>query len=66
MAAKTKKAAEKQVEQAYYSMCSGVVINIMDIPKVFKVGLDALANGADDVELQAVIYTFVRSIEKAS
>lgn len=63
MATKADKAAHKQVEKAYYAMCSGITINLMDIPKVMQVGLDALSNGADDVELRAVMFTFVKSIE---
>ncbi len=58
------KAARRRVEQVYYANCSGIQIDMMDIPKVFDVGLKAIAEGADDAVLQATIITFVESIRK--
>lgn len=53
---------EKRIERAYLSRCSGIAINVMDIPKVFKVGKDALDGGADDAALGDAIAAFVETI----
>lgn len=58
------KAARRRVEAAYSATCSGVQIDMMDIPRVFAVGLKAIAEGADDATLQAAIVTFVATIRK--
>lgn len=58
------KAARRRVEQVYNANCSGIQIDMMDIPRVFDVGLKAIAEGADDAVLQATIITFVESIRK--
>ena len=58
------KAAEKKVEKIYYANCSGIQINIMDIGKVFKVGVAAIANGLDDVAVTDVVTNFVETIRQ--
>lgn len=44
---KAEKKLDAAIERIYYSRCSGVQINIMDIPKVFAAGHAAAAAGAD-------------------
>jgi len=56
------KALDKRVERAYYATCEGIAINIMDIGKVFKVGREALAAGADEATLRQAIRDFVETI----
>lgn len=58
------KAAEARVDRAYMRICSGVQINIMDIGKVFKVGMAAIAAGADETALETAIVNFVQTIRK--
>lgn len=62
MTKKEKKLAETKVERAYYKRCSGITINIMDIPKVFKVGLQAIEDGLDGEALEDCIAAYVETI----
>ncbi len=55
------KKQDKQIEQVYYANCSGIQINMMDIPRVFDVGRRAIASGVD---LKQAIVAFVDSIRK--
>jgi hypothetical protein len=55
---------EKRIEKIYYKSCSGIQINVMDIQKVFDEGHKAIAEGADDVQLEERIKTFVKSISQ--
>jgi hypothetical protein len=59
---KADKAIDKRIETIYYRNCSGIQINIMDIPRVFAEGRKAIAEGADDTALTAKIVAFVESI----
>jgi hypothetical protein len=59
---KAEKIAEKRVERAYYATCSGIRINIMDIPKVFEYGELKVAEGLDDAALAASIRAYVETI----
>lgn len=38
---------DKQIEAIYYANCSGLVINIFDISKIFAAGRAAAAAGQD-------------------
>lgn len=56
------KKQDRRIEQAYYKVANGIQINMMDIPKVFAVGRQALAEGADDEALEQAISSFVQKI----
>jgi hypothetical protein len=56
---KAEKLLDKKVEAVYYKTCSGIQINIMDIPKVFKYGRQLIAEGKS---LEEELPKFVRSI----
>ena len=59
-----KKLDDKRIEQAYYKVADGVQIDMMAIPKVFKVGEKAIAEGADDAALEKAIADFVETIRE--
>ncbi len=53
------KKLEKQVEQAWYRLASGVQVNIMDIGKIFDRGVKSLQENRDlDEEMQKCIQDF--------
>lgn len=55
----TEKKMEKEVEQMWYKIASGVQVNIMDIGKIFKRGVTALKEGRDlETELKACVVDF--------
>jgi hypothetical protein len=55
------KKIDRLIELAYYRTCSGVVINVMDIGKVFTEGRRAYAAGEN---LDAAVAAFVATIRK--
>lgn len=59
-----KKAVDNRIQKAYGQACANVQVGIMDIPKIFRVGRDAIEAGADDVALQLKIREFVETIRK--
>lgn len=67
MAVKTKRQQardDKRIEAAYYRSCSGVQIDILDIPKVFKAGQELLDKGCTEPELEAGIRAAVEALNK--
>lgn len=62
MTKKELKARRRRIELAYYKTCSGVVIDVFDLPKVFEYGLMYLERMApvDDQELESAICSYVR------
>ena len=57
---------DERISRAFMQNCSGIEIDITDIPKVFKTGRDAFfANSAiTDAALTGVILAFVSTIRK--
>ena len=53
---------DSRIERAYRAQCCNIQINLMDIPKVFKVGRDLIATGADDAALADGVRAYVETI----
>lgn len=64
MTKKEQKAATQRVSSIYSRRCHGIAIDIFDMGKVMKVGLDAVAAGEDDAGIGDKIATFVQTIRK--
>jgi hypothetical protein len=62
MKTKEEKARERRIDRAFAKTSSGIVINILDIPKVFREGQKAIAEGVDDAELEKRMRAFLESI----
>lgn len=58
---KADKALDREINKLYNENCSGIQINIMDIPKVFAEARKARAEGRD---MKEAIVSFVNSIRK--
>ena len=61
---KAEKIAERRVDMAYRATCSGIQINILDIPKIFAYGELKVAEGLDDAALAASIRAYVETIRQ--
>jgi hypothetical protein len=61
---KEEKLIDKRIERAYRRSCHGMVIAILDIPKVFAVGRTCIAEGSDDMRLEQQLRAYVESIMK--
>jgi hypothetical protein len=55
---------DKLIEQAYYATCSGIQIDILDIPKVFEAGRAELARGTGYDALKLAVRAYVDTIRK--
>jgi len=62
MTKKEIKARDARIQKAYLATCSGIQIPILDMPKVWKVGIASIERGADDATLGADIRSFVETI----
>ena len=58
------KKVDARINAAYKVVGNCVEINMMDIPKVFKAGRDAIEAGADDEALKARLAEVLQSIRK--
>ncbi len=58
------KALDARIQRAYGLACSGIQINLLDIPKVYAEGRKAIEAGADDAALQEAIKAFVAKIRQ--
>lgn len=61
MAKRTDK-IDKQIEKAWYSLASGVQVNIMDIPRIFREVRAAVEGGANlEAAVTIVVAQFRRN-----
>lgn len=59
----TAKQINKMVEQSYYRSCHGIMVNVMDLDKVFRAGAAAVREGQRDAQLDASVRAFVDTIK---
>jgi hypothetical protein len=59
---KRHKDAEKRISRAYHETCAGIQIDMMDIPRIFKLGRQYIAEGIDDAGLRERLRNFVETI----
>ena len=57
---------DERISRVFMQNCSGIEIDITDIPKVFKAGRDAVSKHPEmsDNQLTAIILDFVNTIRK--
>lgn len=63
-ATKKLKEDEKRVSAIYKQRCSGIQIDIFDMSKIMRVGIEAVAEGLDDQAVGDKIRAFVESIRR--
>ncbi len=61
MASKADKALDREIDKLYRENCSGIQIDIFDIPKVFAEAKKAKAEGRD---MKEAIVSFVNKVRK--
>lgn len=59
---KSEKLIDSRIDKCYRMTCSGIAINVMDIPKVFAFGRIRIMEGEDDAALASSIRAYVESI----
>lgn len=59
---KAEKLIDMRIDAAYRRTCSGIAIDMMAIPTVFRVGRVAIVNGATDDALDKAIIDYVATI----
>jgi hypothetical protein len=62
MKKQSKKQIEARIKKAYYASCNRIQIPMMMVPKVWRVGEELVAAGADDAALEAGLRKFVDQI----
>lgn len=55
------KALDNEIDEIYRKNCSGIQVNILDIPQIFDEGRKARAEGRD---VKEAIVSFVQTIRK--
>ena len=58
------KIADKRIERAYNATCPGIMIDIMNIGKIFAYGRTQIAQGVDDAALALAIHAYVQTIRE--
>jgi hypothetical protein len=61
-----KKRIDSRISRVYSQSCHGIQIPIMEMSKIFKIGLDAVAAGADDDELGRRMRAYVDQVGQPS
>lgn len=61
---KAEKAADQRIDRVYKRVGEGVQINMLDIPKVFRAGREAIAEGATDDQLAEKLTALLATIRK--
>lgn len=55
---------DRRIERAFYKSCSGVQINVFDMPKVFRAGRLLVDEGLTDEQLAEGVRAFVDTIRR--
>jgi len=61
---KEEKALDKKIERIYYANCQNIMIDIMNIEKVFAAGRAAASAGGDDDAIKRAVVVFVETIRE--
>jgi len=62
--AKKQSATNRRITAAYNKVASGVVIDIMDIPRIWDAAETAIKNGADDAGVEKAITGVLATLRK--
>lgn len=61
---RAEKAADRRIDKVYRENCANIQVDMMDIPRIFGVGREAIKSGVDDDGLKTLIVAFVQSVRK--